>query len=661
VDPLDALVPDPVLDLPPRGRPPDETITRVQPRAPIVASRLQAHAPPHRPDMLLRGRYRLLEQLGAGGFGVVWRAQDELLHREIALKRIPLPPETSPSRPGHPGHGPAGPLGWGAQDGVRDGADRSETDPRARAGREARAAARLAHPAIVALYEAFFEADAFYLISELVHGETLAALIATGELSDQSLLEIGLAMCLALGHAHERGVIHRDVKPQNVLVPQQRSSHETPAKLTDFGGASLSGIDALTLAGETLGTLAYMAPEQCEGRAVDERTDLYSLALVLYEGLTGANPVRGATPADTARRIGHPLPPLATVRPDLPHALAHALDTALEPDPGRRGTLAELQLALERTPTGGRKDAGNGVEGALRAPNRGSLATRSLRRRRALRAQPVRMPGQEQARAEGFADCHDAGDESDQRAADASGELTPPTGRRVAPSLPLSRAVWAGCVLAGAIWLVFSARPGLALLVLAAAMPLWAMGTRPGAGWLAAALAPLLGVIGLAGAYPALAGQALRWGKRAILGALGYWWLILAQPLLAGDSFGGRLWLASPPGLPPRAVWEGSLQSAAVHVLAPALSAGVLFGAILWAAGAAMLPWVVRGRSALLDTLAAVVWSVALLASAPYLDAGLPATGGAQQPRGAVLAAFLGAAIVVAARALRGPISLSQP
>lgn len=673
MDPLDALVSDPVR-APPAAAAPAETTTRVQPRARIVARRLHSDAPPrepdtplrepntplqHGPDALLRGRYRLLEQLGAGGFGVVWRAQDELLHREIAVKRIPLAPEAPPlSQPEHTQRRRAHRFGWEEAGGDHGAAYRSETDPRARASREARAAARLAHPAIVALYEAFFEADAFYLITELVPGETLAALIAADELSDERLLEIGLALCLALGHAHERGVIHRDVKPQNVLVPHDPGRHETSAKLTDFGGASLSGIDALTLAGETLGTLAYMAPEQYEGRAVDERTDLYSLALVLYEGLTGANPVRGATPAATARRIGHHLPPLATARPDLPQPLAHALDTALEPDPRRRGTLVELQSALEWALTGSRKSTSGGVDGVLPAPDRAGLVARTLRRRGAARAPEEHEEGLAE---DGIAGRYGAGDEDGLRLADASRQLTPQAERRSALSLPLPRAVWAGCVLAGAIWLAASARPGVALLLVAAAVPLWPLGPRPGAGWPAAALAPLLGVIGLAGAFPALAGQASRWGKRAILGALGYWWLTLAQPLLAGGSFGGRLWLASPLGLPPRTVWEGSLQSAAVHVLAPALSVGVLLGAILWAAGAAVLPWLVRGRGALLDTLAAVAWSVALLAAAPYLDAGLPATGGAPQPRGAVLAAILGAAIVVAARALRGPISPPRP
>ena len=268
-------------------------------------------APAHE---LLFGRYHLREQLGAGGFGVVYRAHDELLRREVALKRIPRSPG-----------------------GARD-----------RANREALAAARLSHPAIVALYEACATDDAFFLITELVRGQTLARLIADGALTDEVTLAVGCALCDALAHAHARGVIHRDVKPGNVIVPYTflDGATGTAAKLTDFGGAWMSGAGALTRTGDVLGTLAYMAPEQADGRDAEEAADLYSLALVLYEALSGTNPVRGTTPAQTARRIGNRVPSLAQERRDLSRELIEALDCALLARPRARGTLAELGEAL---------------------------------------------------------------------------------------------------------------------------------------------------------------------------------------------------------------------------------------------------------------------------------------------------------------------------
>ncbi len=155
-----------------------------------------------------------------------------------------------------------------------------------------------------------------------------------------------------------------------MLVPRDPDAREAPAKLTDFGGASLAGEQALTRTGETLGTLAYMAPEQSEGLQIDESADVYALALVIYEGLTGVNPVRGPTAAATARRIGRPLPPLAARRPDLPRALSDAIDTAVAIEPEDRGTLHELRSALELAL----------VEGTTRR--------RGLLRRRAERTRP---------------------------------------------------------------------------------------------------------------------------------------------------------------------------------------------------------------------------------------------------------------------------------
>src|SRR4051812_27536209 len=237
-------------------------------------------------------------------------ARDERLDRAVAIKRIPL-------------------AGGAAT----------------RAEREALAAARLSHPAIVALYEAGRDDDAVYLVSELVRGDTLADLLEGGVVSDRDVLLIGIAMCEALTHAHARGVVHRDVKPGNVLVPEAQSDGGV-AKLTDFGIARMAGDDALTATGDVVGTLAYMAPEQAEGGEVGEEADLYALALVLYEALSGVNPVRGRGAAATARRVGARLPALGRLRPALPLELCRALDRAVLARPEQRGTLADLRDAL---------------------------------------------------------------------------------------------------------------------------------------------------------------------------------------------------------------------------------------------------------------------------------------------------------------------------
>jgi eukaryotic-like serine/threonine-protein kinase len=595
-------------------------------------ARITGNAAPS-PDGLVLARYRLIERLGSGGFGVVWRAHDELLHREVAVKRIPL-----------------------GLDGDSE-----------RASREALASARLAHPAIVALYEACAVGEAFYLISELVHGETLAKLIALGGLADEQVLEIGVALADALSHAHSRGVIHRDVKPQNVLVPHRPQDPRGAAKLTDFGGARLAGEDVLTRTGDVLGTLAYMAPEQSEGREVGEAADLYALSLVLHESLSGVNPVRGSTPADTARRIGRTHAPLEDRRGDLPRALARALDRGMAPSPADRGTLEELRSALKEgsgkgspRPRRGRRserlppqktqqELGDRVlarpavpEWQAAPPRRGMPPRRAAPAAQALSAAPT-LPAPTLPAPEVLARRHSTPAWMPPHEQDATGARSR---RGMDPALP--RAIWLGCALAVIIWQAWIGHPGVALLAFAAVVPLVAFRRRVSAGWLVCALAPLLGLAGLANAYPAIAGQATRWRARAGLGALGYWWLILAEPLLAR-----RLWLGHPPGTPARAVWEGSLPSAAVHVVGPMLSLGVLLGAALWAAAAVVLPWIVRGRRALQDVAGAVIWSAAIVLLEPTLDGGLATHPG---PRGALVGALLGGALAVAARALRGPV-----
>jgi hypothetical protein len=580
---------------------------------------------------LVLGRYRLRDRLGAGGFGVVWSAHDEQLHRDVAVKRVALAPGEDPER----------------------------------VTREALASARLAHPAIVALYEACPVSDAFYLISELVDGDTLARLIAEDALSDEEIFRIGAALCSALAHAHARGVVHRDVKPQNVLIPHAAAiadaqqtgpdGHAGAAKLTDFGGARLSGEDVLTRTGDVMGTLAYMAPEQSEGREAGEPVDVYSLALVLYEALCGFNPVRGTTPAETARRIGRPIRPLGRERRDLPRAFTHTVDRCLHRAPQSRASLQELDDALA--------DALGGDTPAVRPGivSRGHRREPRIAEATRLQGDPYGGPSRAELQVRPHR-AHDAALQADELRARSAAPALEHAGAAVAQpvtqpeSWGLPRLVWLAAALALAAWQTVAGRPGVGLLVLAALLPIVllpvARRAQGGSGaWLLCILAPALGAIGLAGAFPAIAGQPRRWRMRAAYGAVGYWWLVLAEPLLAR-----RLWLGPAPGAPARASWEGSLNVAAVHVIAPLLGVGVLLGAALWAAGGLLLPLIVRGRSAALDVVAATVWSAALTVAAPLVVAGAQGHAAQASPRGAIAGAVLGAALAVGARALRGPV-----
>ena len=262
---------------------------------------------------LVLGRYRLERRLGAGGFGVVWLGWDEKLEREVAVKAIP-----------------------------------HENGSAERVEREARAAARLNHPGIVAVYELAADEHDVYLVSELVRGRTLAELNKAGAVSDRDVARIGVALCEALEHAHANGVIHRDVKPGNVMVVAEPAAGAGFAKLADFGVAHVVSDNPLTLTGDVVGTLAYMAPEQAEGKRAGPASDVYSLALTLYEAWTGTNPIRSGGIAATARRLGQPLPSLADSRPDLPLELCDAIDDALEVQPEHRPRTGELRAELER-------------------------------------------------------------------------------------------------------------------------------------------------------------------------------------------------------------------------------------------------------------------------------------------------------------------------
>ncbi|HET7484604.1 MAG TPA: serine/threonine-protein kinase [Solirubrobacterales bacterium] len=259
---------------------------------------------------LVLNRFLIERRIGSGGFGTVYEAWDGRLERPVAVKAIES----------------AGSRGSG------------------RVLREAQAAARLNHPGIVTLYEMGEEDGNALLVTELVDGTTLAQLNRDGALSDREIGEIGADLCEALAHAHSRAVVHRDIKPQNVLVTDEG---EPRAKLMDFGVARLTDAAALTAPGDVVGTLAYMSPEQAEGSTAGPEADVYSLALMLYECWGGEHPTRRSTPAATARAIGGRLRPLRRLRPDLPRELCETLDACLQTRPDRRLTLDELGESIE--------------------------------------------------------------------------------------------------------------------------------------------------------------------------------------------------------------------------------------------------------------------------------------------------------------------------
>jgi hypothetical protein len=467
---------------------------------------------------LVLDRYRLIKRLGSGAFGTVWSARDERLDRDVAVKVLPR-----------------------------------ERVIHARFEREARAAARLQHPAIVTLYEAAVDDEGAYLVSELVRGRTLDVLLDQGKLSDRQILEVGVALCDALAHAHSQGVIHRDVKPSNVLVPGRSTGSGDRAKLTDFGVAHVIGGAALTHTGDVLGTLAYMAPEQAEGREVGPEADLYSLALVIYEALAGVNPQ-----AQSRReRPSRFLPPLRRQRRDLSRGLGAGIDQALRPRPHERGSLLELRATLLRW-----LDQADDTPGVV-------------------------APGWRAREDDDTWVQDEPGPEWGHGAAAGAGPLARTTGAALGLAW-LPRAANAVAAGLGAAWLspqVWSHPPVPPAVVALAAAVLGLL--VPLIGSLLAALA--LGAVGLAGAAPALVAQVGRsWWQRAIFAAAGLAALVAVSRATHHDLY----W--RPAHLPPARTLEL-----------------VVFG--VWALAAAIQPLLRARRFPLLDLALGVGWSVGLV------------------------------------------------
>jgi serine/threonine-protein kinase len=263
---------------------------------------------------ILSGRYRLEARIGAGGMSTVYRALDETLERMVAIKLLNR--EVS-----------------------------SDSDELERFRREARAVAQLSHPHIVGVIDAGEDEGRPYIVFEYIEGETLKERIRRlGPLPIPEAVAYAIEIARALGAAHARHIVHRDVKPQNVLIDEEGS-----AKVTDFGIARTLDEEGLTADGRVIGTTDYVSPEQALGQPVTGQSDLYSLGIVLYEMLTGEVPFRGENQVAVAmKHVREPLPDVQRGRPEISAALASVVDraTAKRPEDRYRDD-AELISDLE--------------------------------------------------------------------------------------------------------------------------------------------------------------------------------------------------------------------------------------------------------------------------------------------------------------------------
>ena len=265
-------------------------------------------------DTLLLDRYRLGTRLAVGGMGTVFAATDEKLDRPVAIKVL---------------------------------ADNLAHDESfvERFRREARAAAGLGHPNIASVYDYGEENGCHFIVMELVEGRDLAQVLRTeGPLSPERTVAIVSQICAALGHAHAAGIIHRDVKPANVIVDDNDR-----VKVTDFGIARAAGDSKLTMTGSVLGTAHYISPEQANGAPLSQRSDLYSLGIVVYESLTGALPFTGSSPMSVAmRHLNDGMPAPSELNPAVPEALDRVVEKATMKDPAARYVdAAEMGAALD--------------------------------------------------------------------------------------------------------------------------------------------------------------------------------------------------------------------------------------------------------------------------------------------------------------------------
>ncbi len=262
------------------------------------------------PNLFL-GRYRPIRPLGSGGSGSVWLARDERTGRDVAVKIVP--------REGKSGE---------------------------RARREAQAMAKLEHPRCLRAFACGRDAENVYIAYAYVPGRTFRESLRSGSVTDADAIEVAAQVLDGLAHAHERGIVHRDVKPANVLLAEEGEG--VSVRILDFGLARFSEGETLTGAGDVPGTLAYIAPERLRGEPAGAAGDVWSVGVLLYEALAGRHPFWRSSLAETADAIAQGAPPLRTERPDLPEPVLAAVDRSLALNPAKRPSAAKLARLLRR-------------------------------------------------------------------------------------------------------------------------------------------------------------------------------------------------------------------------------------------------------------------------------------------------------------------------
>jgi hypothetical protein len=290
-------------------------------------------------DELVLGRYRPLSPIGSGGSGSVWLARDERSGRDVALKIV--------AREGKAG---------------------------SRAEREAEAASRLRHRGCLRPLDFGYDDQHVYIAYEHVAGKTLRQALRDGTIDDRRAIEICAQVLEALEHAHSQGIIHRDVKPANILLA---SETKVDAKLVDFGLAQFAEAETLTELGDIPGTLAYISPERLSGGESTAAADIWSVGVALWESLVGWHPFWAGSMLETARRIETGAPSLQAMRPDLPRPLLTAVERALAQDPKDRPSAGDLARVLRRSLAQGeerRRKPKKPLTAKLRRPDPARLA-----------------------------------------------------------------------------------------------------------------------------------------------------------------------------------------------------------------------------------------------------------------------------------------------